>query len=168
MLSYHGEGRAQAKPHVMIPHGSVVRLEDGSLAVQSHAQILPLAPTGEVAAKGAVLASELRKPLQGGGADSFDLVLGPQTSDAILGQEISHCLFEKGFCVLRCLTSLHGLLETMRDLAEDGQLGRLPEEVEEGYLGLGGKGRILWLDPEKNLDPVLVAADQMLGQHGAL
>ena len=39
----------------------------------------------------------------------------------------------------------------------------LREEVEEGYLGLGGKGRVLWLDPQKSYHESLVTADQRLG-----
>jgi len=108
----------------------------------------------------------LQKPLQGGDESSFDIVLGPQTSDIMLGEEISQCLFEKGFCVLKLCqqaSQRERALKVMRDLAEDGTLGRLPEEVEEGYLGLGSKGRIMWLDPEKpdaHIDEVLLAADQ--------
>ncbi len=149
--------------------GSVVRLEDGTLGVHG----TPILLTSESAATavarsqgatGATVASDLRKPLQGGGPESFDLVLGPQTSDAVLGEEISQCLFEKGFCVLR-LSQDGAAVKAMQDLAEDGQLGRLPEEVEEGYLGLGGKGRILWLDPEskQNFHQALVSLDQNLG-----
>jgi len=104
---------------------------------------------------------ELRKPLQGGGPGSFDLVLGPQTNESVLGQEMSQCLFEKGFCVLRLAQSSEPV-KAMKDLAEEGHLGRLPEEVEEGYLGLGGKGRVLWLDPQKSYHESLVTADQNL------
>eukprot|EP00440_Ansanella_granifera_P036668 gb/GFBE01039780.1/.p1 GENE.gb/GFBE01039780.1/~~gb/GFBE01039780.1/.p1 ORF type:complete len:934 (+),score=220.82 gb/GFBE01039780.1/:1-2802(+) len=112
--------------------------------------------------------SKIHKPLQGGDESSFDIVLGPQTSDAMLGEEISRCLFEKGFCVLRLCQQTKDrerAVKVMQDLAEDGTLGRLPEEVEEGYLGMGGKGRIMWLDPDKpetHVDEVLLAADQNL------
>ena len=73
--------------------------------------------------------------------------------------------FEKGFCVLRLCGGNGGeAIQAMQDLAEEGQLGRLPEEVEEGYLGLGGKGRVLWLDPESKRDfhQQLLALDQIL------
>lgn len=160
--------------------GSVVRLEDGTLGVHGTSILLSESAASAVArsqgsqgsegsegatgATSATVASDLRKPLQGGGSESFDLVLGPQTSDAVLGEEISQCLFEKGFCVLR-LSQDGAAVKAMQDLAEDGQLGRLPEEVEEGYLGLGGKGRILWLDPEskQNFHQALVSLDQNLG-----
>lgn len=39
-------------------------------------------------------------------------------------------------------------LETLRELGDEGRLGRLPLEVEEGYLGEGGKGKVVWLDPD--------------------
>lgn len=157
--------------------GSVVRLEDGTLGVHGTSILLSESAASAVARSqgsegsegatgvtSATVASDLRKPLQGGGPESFDLVLGPQTSDAVLGEEISQCLFEKGFCVLR-LSQDGAAVKAMQDLAEDGQLGRLPEEVEEGYLGLGGKGRILWLDPEskQNFHQALVSLDQNLG-----
>ena len=164
---------------IPLKSGSVVRLEDGTLGVHSHdTQLLIAAPqAGQAGQAGQlpsavapvapgvpVIASDLRKPLQGGGAESFDLVLGPQTSDAVLGEEISQCLFEKGFCVLRLCGANGEAIKAMQDLAEDGQLGRLPEEVEEGYLGLGGKGRVLWLDPESKRDfhQQLLALDQIL------
>jgi len=162
---------------IPLKSGSLVRLEDGTLGVHSHGtQLLITAPgqTGQPSTAVApvapvasvpVMASDLRKPLQGGGAESFDLVLGPQTSDAVLGEEMSQCLFEKGFCVLRLCGGNGGeAIQAMQDLAEDGQLGRLPEEVEEGYLGLGGKGRVLWLDPESKRDfhQQLLALDQIL------
>ena len=155
---------------IPLKSGSLVRLEDGTLGVHSHGtQLLITGPPGPPGPPGPstaapVIASDLRKPLQGGGAESFDLVLGPQTSDAVLGEEMSQCLFEKGFCVLRLCGGAHDAIKAMQDLAEDGQLGRLPEEVEEGYLGLGGKGRVLWLDPEskQNFHQQLLALDQML------
>lgn len=151
-----------------------MRLEDGTLGVHGTSILLSESAASAIArsegsegatgATSATVASDLRKPLQGGGPESFDLVLGPQTSDAVLGEEISQCLFEKGFCVLR-LSQDGAAVKAMQDLAEDGQLGRLPEEVEEGYLGLGGKGRILWLDPEskQNFHQALVSLDQNLG-----
>ena len=126
---------------IPLKSGSIVRLEDGSLGVHSHGTQLLISPKGsEFRGETPVIASELRKPLQGGGPESFDLVLGPQTKDAILGEEMSQCLFEKGFCILRLCEGTGGeAIKAMQDLAEDGQLGRLPEEVEEGYLGSGCK-----------------------------
>merc|ERR1712216_937469 len=41
-----------------------------------------------------------------------------------------------------------------RDMGNDGLLARLPEEVEEGYLGAGGRGKIAWMDPENRDSPV--------------
>ncbi|CAE8610660.1 unnamed protein product, partial [Polarella glacialis] len=95
---------------------------------------------------------DLRKPIEGGDEASFDMLLGPQTSDAVLAEEMSACLFEKGFCVLKVcqsLTDTARAVEVLHALGEDGTLGRLPEEVEEGYLGSCGRGKVMWLDPDK-------------------
>jgi len=91
----------------------------------------------------------VRKPGQGGGPQSFDVLLGPRTPDAVLAEELAACLFEKGFCVLRLCQSLTGLesaVEAVRTMGDEGRLGRLPYEVEEGYLGIGGRGKVFWMD----------------------
>mmetsp|Transcript_21376 Transcript_21376/g.45523 ORF Transcript_21376/g.45523 Transcript_21376/m.45523 type:complete len:941 (-) Transcript_21376:71-2893(-) len=102
---------------------------------------------------------DFKKPGEGGDEKSFDMLMGPQTSDALLAEEISQCIFEKGFCVLKVcqsLTDVEATVEAVRELGDAGALGRLPQEVEEGYLGAEGKGKVIWLDPD---DPDLVQDD---------
>mmetsp|Transcript_69319 Transcript_69319/g.129473 ORF Transcript_69319/g.129473 Transcript_69319/m.129473 type:complete len:958 (+) Transcript_69319:48-2921(+) len=125
--------------------------------------------TGEsvqVEAKNVRVPTDLQKPGEGGGDDSFDMVLGPGTVWSAVGDEIKACFMEKGFCVLKvCESSDKALptLEMLRGLAADCQMERLAEEVEEGYLGQGCSGKVMWLDFEKeNLasDPCLSGIDQ--------
>ncbi|CAE7258288.1 unnamed protein product, partial [Symbiodinium natans] len=152
------------------PSGDVVLLDGSRL------------PASAASAASVADASVARKPLQHGStapslpsADgaatvepcTFDIVLGPLTRDSVLGAEICFCLFEKGFCVLKLCQrpdEQRAAVQAMQDLAEEGRLGRLPEEVEEGYLGLGGRGRVLWLDPNTTtpVHEALLAADQNL------
>lgn len=79
-----------------------------------------------------------------GTAEGFDLLLTPNTSAAAVGEELSTCLFEKGFCVLRIaedkeiVDCAHLELESMR-------FERLPEELESAWLG-SGKGKTVWVN----------------------
>jgi len=97
------------------------------------------------------LARDLGKPGEGGESNSFDLLLSAQTSHRILGEEIAMCLFEKGFCVLRCIQrpeDSEKALKAAKALGEDGKMFRFAEEVEEHYLGDGATGKCFWLDPD--------------------
>mmetsp|Transcript_27194 Transcript_27194/g.63297 ORF Transcript_27194/g.63297 Transcript_27194/m.63297 type:complete len:935 (-) Transcript_27194:41-2845(-) len=104
---------------------------------------------------------DLGKPGQGGSAHSFDVFKGPCTSMDFLTQELDNCMVEKGFCVVRTSHNtdvLAGALASMQMLGEESLLSRLPEEVEEGYLGIGGKGKVVWLDSE---NAALKASDSL-------
>lgn len=113
-------------------------------------------------------ARSLGKPGEGGTDDSFDLVLGPESAHSILAEEIAMCLFEKGFCVIRLIqgdADIADTLEGVRLLGDDGLLNRLPEEVEEHYLGVNAKGKIMWLDQQHTHvehDELLKANDDTL------
>lgn len=90
-----------------------------------------------------------KRPGEGGSADAFDVLVGPRTDGKILGGEISTCLMEKGFCVLRICQSARlaqGAQRLMKDLSDMSRLQRFPEEVEQGYLGFGCRGKIAWMD----------------------
>jgi polyketide synthase-associated protein len=95
----------------------------------------------------------LSAPGEGGGSDSFDVVVGPRTDRGALGETLSHCLSNKGFCVLKIIQGTEDrarALEDMKAKDADGKLGRLAAEVEEGYLGRGTRGKVMWLDPEES------------------
>jgi len=83
--------------------------------------------------------------------DVFDIVVGPKTDRPALTQTLTECLSEKGHCVLRFAQSFeegeaaHG---SLRQAEAEGRLGRLAQEVEEGYLGRGCRAKVMWLDPE--------------------
>jgi len=97
--------------------------------------------------------SDLLKPGEIGGEDGFDLVLGPCTSGDALARELTLCMMEKGYCKLRVCQKAEQVASTidvLRDMAIDGGLSRLPDEVEEGYLGQNCRGKITWFDDENS------------------
>mmetsp|Transcript_49525 Transcript_49525/g.115865 ORF Transcript_49525/g.115865 Transcript_49525/m.115865 type:complete len:927 (+) Transcript_49525:61-2841(+) len=110
----------------------------------------------------------LGKPGQGGAKDSFDIFKGPLTSLDCLTQELDSCILEKGFCVVRTNHSTDELAEAhaaMGRMADAGHLSRLPEEVEEGYLGAGGRGKVVWLDDSSLVEcPALSAVEDGLSE----
>ena len=87
---------------------------------------------------------DARKPGEGGDERSFDMLVAQRTDAEGLGQEIASCMLEKGFCVLRACKGegdMEKTLELLREMGNDGKLSRLPEEVEDGYLGSGLRGK---------------------------
>jgi len=107
--------------------------------------------------------ADLQRPGLGGGPNSFDLFVGPRLQEGLLGEEIAACLFEKGFCVLKTSLrpdQLKSATDDMKLRGETGRLHRLPEEVEEGYLGTNGKGKVAWLDPASSAAPKEEALQQ--------
>lgn len=109
-----------------------------------------------VAPEKASAPKSLQTPGKGGGSDSFDVVQGPCTPEAALGEEVSMCLFEKGFCVVKLCQPSKDMTELMDAAAEwqdSGEFYRLPEVVEEGYLGTGVTGKVMWIDPMDQPEP---------------
>mmetsp|Transcript_30512 Transcript_30512/g.65708 ORF Transcript_30512/g.65708 Transcript_30512/m.65708 type:complete len:960 (+) Transcript_30512:75-2954(+) len=112
-------------------------------------------------------ASNLLRPGEGGSETSFDLLLGSRTELDGLGLEVSSLVLDKGFSVLRVCLSTSDTEECvgkLRQLGDEGKLSRLAEEVEDGYLGIGCRGKVAWLDPE-NAD---LAGDEHLWQSDAV
>jgi len=113
---------------VLLDTGAAVRVDAGSV-------------------RGAADVGRVGEPYSEAG---FDVVVGPQTRRLVLGEEAASCLAERGFCALRVLHGAEDLAAAHREMlrAEDaGELGRLPSETEEGYLGRGGQARVRWLAP---------------------
>jgi len=116
------------------------------------------------------------KDLKKSGADDqgFDMLVGPKTPDAAVAEEIATCIFEKGFCVLRMCRGAQDLgktIQAVKEAGDEGRLGRLPQEVEEGYLGSGGRGKVAWLDPDEPdmlFDEVLELNDKNLSHLAAI
>lgn len=118
---------------------------------------------------------DLAKPGRGGDESSFDLVLGPRTPAEVIGEELSNCLFEKGFCVLKvCQKSedVEEVIAAVRELDSLGKFSRLPEEIEGPLLGPDNMAKIMWLDPDEcgDLDDrynLLIDNDQNLSHMAA-
>jgi len=112
--------------------------------------------------------ANLQKHCEGSPKESFDLVLGPAMTEEFLGNEIALCLREKGFCVLRIAQGKRAqeqTLDKLRDMGDDGKLNRLPEELEEGQLGVGCQGKVVWMsqnDADLNEEEILTSSDEML------
>jgi len=129
--------------------------------------------TGTFDAKNVQVPKDLKKPGAGGDDNSFDVIIGPATTPDVLGEEMSNCLFEKGFCVLKVcqgMAEVEAAAEAVRSLGDAGLLGRLPQEIEEGYLGTGGRGKVTWMDPSSPdiKDPLLELNDQNLSYLASL
>lgn len=116
--------------------------------------------------------SEGRRP--GHGSAGFDVLLGPRHRQDFLAEEVATCLVEKGFCVLKMCQpqqEVEQAFEYVKSLAQSGKLDRLPEEVEEGYLGEGARARVAWMDPsDRNSlqDKILKESDEFVSTMAAL
>jgi len=141
-----------------LPEGAVERASNGDKGqlvgyvreVDKFEVMLINGATVQVGAEQMRVPAELKK--SGADETSFDMLIGPRTPDPALAEELSTCLFEKGFCVLRLCQSaedVESALEVVRGAGDEGRLGRLPQEVEEGYLGSGNRGKVIWLDPDE-------------------
>mmetsp|Transcript_4190 Transcript_4190/g.13113 ORF Transcript_4190/g.13113 Transcript_4190/m.13113 type:complete len:946 (-) Transcript_4190:145-2982(-) len=120
------------------------------------------------------LPESVKRPGMGGDVDSFDVIVGPRLQEDLLAEEVAACLFEKGFCVLRLCQrqqDVERAFTSMKELAEAGKLQRLPEEIEEGYLGTGNRGKIAWMDPtdlDSPQDELLEKSDAFVSKLAAL
>jgi len=104
-----------------------------------------------VSADSVITVGDCGGPGDGGAPESFDVIIGPQTGRGPLGDTIAECLGSKGFCVARIVQSAEDLLRNfdgVKALEGEGRFGRLAQEVEEGYLGKGSRGKVMWLDPD--------------------
>jgi len=104
---------------------------------------------------------------------SFDVLVGPRHNQDFLAEEVASCLLEKGFCVMKLCQSqqdVEAAVTSLQKLAETGRLERLPEEVEEGYLGEGARARILWMDERPNTpqDQILKDSDEFISTMAVL
>mmetsp|Transcript_141900 Transcript_141900/g.441167 ORF Transcript_141900/g.441167 Transcript_141900/m.441167 type:complete len:943 (-) Transcript_141900:57-2885(-) len=161
-----------------LPEGTGAR--DGDLgqlvAYNRDADEVEVATVGGERVKLAAKHAQLPKELKKSGVDdsSFDMLVGPKTPDAALAEEVATCLFEKGFCVLRLCQSAgdaERTVQAVKEAGDEGRLGRLPQEVEEGYLGSGGRGKVIWLDPDEPdmvLDELLDLNDRNISRLAAI
>jgi len=92
------------------------------------------------------------RPATVGSSDcGFDIVVGPRTDRHVLMDTLKSSLSDKGYCVLRVLQREEDRKEAFQSMQQadaEGLLGRLAQEVEEGYLGKGGRAKSMWMDPD--------------------
>lgn len=96
-------------------------------------------------------ADDVRPPGKSGDPSGFDIVLGPQTDRGAVSQVLANCLTERGFCVLRIIqdeSQRDDSCSILRQCDQGGRLGRLANELEEGYLGKNGRAKVMWIDPD--------------------
>mmetsp|Transcript_19000 Transcript_19000/g.44339 ORF Transcript_19000/g.44339 Transcript_19000/m.44339 type:complete len:954 (+) Transcript_19000:72-2933(+) len=79
----------------------------------------------------------------------LDFLLGPASNAASINEAMTKALTDKGFCAIRVLQSSSGVEQAAAEISEAAKdkrsFGRLASEVEEGYLGRGGRARVTWL-----------------------
>eukprot|EP00439_Symbiodinium_sp_Y106_P047823 s4308_g6.t1 len=148
-------------------NGSIGQAVSYDSATDKFHVYLSCGAAGHFHSKNVQAAEAPRRPGEGGSPESFDVLVGPRTDGKIMGGEISTCLMEKGFCVLRICQSARlaqQALLRMKDLGSMNRLSRFPEEVEQGYLGFSCRGRVAWLDSATDLDqdPALKSNDANL------
>mmetsp|Transcript_99921 Transcript_99921/g.254152 ORF Transcript_99921/g.254152 Transcript_99921/m.254152 type:complete len:961 (+) Transcript_99921:94-2976(+) len=149
VVEVHGLSEVESQTYDRRVNGELGQLlgySEGAFSVQLLNGI-----EGTFAPKHVRPAPGLQRPGEGGSERSFDLLLGPRTEPEGLGQELAGLVLHKGFTVLRVCQNLkhtEECVEKLRELGEEGRLSRLPEEVEEGYLGIGCRGKVAWLDPD--------------------
>jgi len=100
-----------------------------------------------------------------------DLVLGPSSDMAGLTRQMAGLLSEKGHCDVNVImgeAQRREIFQAAKSLDEDEMFTRLPTQFEAGYLGHGGKAKVLLLDslveevPEELLGAALPSEDQTL------
>jgi polyketide synthase-associated protein len=106
---------------------------------------------------------EVVKPAANPGCD---ILVGPRLQLNFLAEEVSQCLFAKGYCVLKicqAASDVEASVATMKDMHDGEELKRLPTEVEEGYLGFNGRGKVTWLEEgDLSVDPTIRRNDLFL------
>jgi len=154
--------------------GKLGQLVRHSLSEDTVEVCLTTGATEEVKRQSVRAPAGYRRPGLGGEPASFDALIGPLSQDDVVGEEIAACLFEKGFCVLRTCqkaSEVASAVAVMRQKGDTGRLFRLPEEVEEGYLGAGARGKVAWLDagnPDAPKNEVLDSSDAFISKLAAL
>lgn len=91
------------------------------------------------------------RPLSIEDVDGFDMVLGPRSNPAVMGEEIASAIVEKGVAVCKLFLApddLKDMGETAQKAIKSGDFLRLPPELEPGYLGKDGTGKTMSLDME--------------------
>lgn len=98
-------------------------------------------------------------------AGSFDAMLGPCQQLDVMGDELSRCIFAKGYCVLQvCQDAAQAAtaIAAMDTMSQEGKLARLPEAVEQGYFG-DNRVKTCWLTGDDALkDPLVQSSDSLL------
>eukprot|EP00913_Durusdinium_trenchii_P005471 g5099.t1 len=166
LVELHGLSDVELQAFNVDVNGSIGQAVGFDSASGKFHVYLSCGAAGHFSAKNVRAVEAPRRPGEGGTGDSFDVLVGPRTDGKILGGEISTCLMEKGFCVVRICQSARlaqGAWQRMKDLSDMQRLQRFSEEVEQGYLGFGCRGRVAWMDSgELDQETARTAVDHAL------
>lgn len=91
--------------------------------------------------------------------EGIDFIMGPVSDPAIVGEQLTDALADKGFSAVKIVVSeadTAAMLDAAKLLEEDEQFGRLAVEFEPGYLGRSGSAKVLHLEPQSETAPRFV------------
>jgi polyketide synthase-associated protein len=133
--------------------------------VQIDGAVGQLIQSGQVVLTDGRIVDTAGKDLQIPEKPGFDVLVGPLLNIDLLAEEASKCLFSKGYCILQLCeesSKTEEAVASMQELHNIEKLMRLPAEVEEGYLGIGAKGRVAWLKDDLEVSESIKTSDNFL------
>jgi len=89
------------------------------------------------------------RPLESEDLADLDIVLGPASDPEVMGSELAEALKQRGHAICKVFISpedLENMAATADRCVEEGAFSRLSSELEPGYLGVEGTGKILAVD----------------------
>mmetsp|Transcript_43343 Transcript_43343/g.114654 ORF Transcript_43343/g.114654 Transcript_43343/m.114654 type:complete len:938 (+) Transcript_43343:82-2895(+) len=91
------------------------------------------------------------RPLSAEELQDLDVVLGPASDPEVMGSEITDSLKQKGHAICKVFMSpedMESMCSTADRCVAEGAFSRLSSELEPGYLGVEGTGKILAVELE--------------------
>jgi polyketide synthase-associated protein len=98
----------------------------------------------------------------------FDFVYGPASDLSIMGPDLTQTLYGKGYAVMRLFVAPSDdadILKAATTLEAGDHFGRLPDEFEQGYLGVEGSGKTCLVNPYDDEAPEDVKSSPLATVH---